>query len=298
MRWTLAALFVCLALIACGERGTEPAPPTTEALAPAPTEAQPPLAPAPPNEPPAPKVQLPKGVTPLAYQLDFEVFPERDTFGARARITVRFDTATDAFWMHGRGLDVDSIALRLGSETIPATYRQATSDGVARVTLARAVEPQTAELDIRYHARFSRLLEGLFHVQSGGEWYAFTQFEPIDARGAFPGFDEPRFKTPFRLSIVAPKGQTVASNSPIAAIDSLPDGTQRVAFEPTPPLPTYLLAFAVGPLDVADGGKLDGVSAAPLRGLATKGRGPELRYALANAGDFIALLEDLVRSMV
>ena len=288
---TLAALLACVALIGCGERSAEPMPAKTGAAT-APTEAQQPPSPAPPDEPAAPKTQLPKGVTPLAYRLDFEVFPDRDTFGAHARITVRFDTAIDGFFLHGRGLDVESIALRSGSETIAATYRQATPDGVARVRLARTIEPQTAELDVRYRARFSRLLDGLFHVQSGGEWYAFTQFEPIDARGAFPCFDEPRFKTPFRLSIVAPKGLTVAGNSPIAEIDSLADGTQRVAFEPTPPLPTYLLAFAVGPLDVADGGKLDGASGVPLRGLATKGRGPEFRYALANAGNLVALLQD------
>ena len=291
-RRTLAALLACSVLLGCGDHSAAPPSTKTAALAPAPTETRQPLPIASPNEPPAPKVQLPKGVTPLAYRLDLEVFPERDAFAGRAQITVRFDAAIDTFFLHGRGLDVESIALRAGSATIAATYRQATPDGFARVTLARAIEPQTAELDIRYRARFSRLLEGLFHVQTGGEWYAFTQFEPIDARGAFPCFDEPRFKTPFMLSIVAPQGLTVAGNSPIAKTDSLPDGTQRVSFEPTPPLPTYLLAFVVGPLDVADGGKLDGASAVPLRGLATKGRGPEFRYALANTGDFVALLED------
>ena len=290
----LACVAVWVVVGGCGDKGAPPAAPAAPSSAATPAETAappPPVLPA-SNEPAPPKVQLPTGVTPTAYQLDFEVLPQRETFSGRARITIRFDAATDGFFLHGRRLDVDSIALRAGNATIAATYRQATPDGVARVTLARTIEPQTAELDVRYHARFSRLLEGLFRVQRRGDWYAFTQFEPIDARGAFPSFDEPRFKTPFRLSIVAPKGVTVASNSPIARVDALPDDTQRVVFEPTPPLPTYLLAFAVGPFDVADGGKLDGASAVPLRGLAAKGRGPEFRYALANAGDFVALLAD------
>ncbi len=110
---------------------------------------------------------------------------------------------------------------------------------------------------------------------------------------AFPAFDEPRFKTPFTLSIVAPKAATVAANTPIAEIATLPDDTKRVLFQPTPPLPTYLVAFAVGPLDVADGGKLrDAADAPPLRGLAARGRGPEFEFALSNTPEIVALLAD------
>src|SRR6185369_14446206 len=142
---------------------------------------------------------------------------------------------------------VDNVSLRAADAVIPATYAQATRDGVVRISLEREIAPQTAQLDISYHGRFSNLLEGLYHEQVDGEWYAFTMFEPIDARGAFPGFDEPRFKTPFTLSIVAPKSATVAANTPVAEIATLPDGTKRVLFQPTQPLPTYLVACAARP---------------------------------------------------
>ncbi len=221
------------------------------------------------------------------------MIPERETFSGRARIDIRFDAATDGFWIHGRGLEVDKVSLHAGGTVVAATYEQATRDGVVRISLAQEIAPQTAQLDISYHARFSNLLEGLFHEQVDGDWYAFTQFEPIDARGAFPGFDEPRFKTPFTLSIVAPKAATVAANTPIAEIATLPDDTKRVLFQPTPPLPTYLIAFTVGPLDVADGGKLrDDPAAPPLRGLATRGHGHEFEFALSNTPEIVALLAD------
>ncbi len=243
--------------------------------------------------PTAPKLKLPTGVTPLAYQLDLTVIPDRETFSGRVRIDIRFDAATDGFWMHGRGLDIDKVSLHSGDTVVAATYQQATRDGVVRIALSQPIAPQTAQLDISYHGRFSNLLEGLFHVQVDGAWYAFTQFEPIDARGAFPGFDEPRFKTPFTLSIVAPKAATVAANTPVAEIASLPDDTKRVLFMPTPPLPTYLLAFTVGPLDVADGGRLrDDPASPPLRGLAARGHGPEFAFALSNTPGLVALLED------
>ncbi len=241
-----------------------------------------------------PRLQLPASVTPLRYQLDLTVLPEREYFTGRARIDIRFDAVTDGFWIHGRGLDVEKVQLRSAGERIDATYRQVTPDGVVRITLARPIEPQSAQLDISYRGRFSKLLEGLFRVPVGRDWYAFTQLEPIDARAVFPGFDEPRFKTPFELNIVAPKGSTVAANTPIAEVVSLPDGTKRVQFEPTPPLPTYLVAFTVGPLDVVDGGRLgtDAARSAPLRGLAARGRGRQMTYALANTPALVVLLED------
>lgn len=245
------------------------------------------------RHPAAPKLQLPAGVTPLAYQLDLIVIPERETFSGRARIDIRFDAATDGFWMHGRGLDVDKVSLHVGDSIVPATYQQVTRDGVVRISLAQPIAPQTAQLDISYRGRFSNLLEGLFRKQVDGNWYAFTQLEPIDARGVFPAFDEPRFKTPFTLSIVAPKATTVAANTPIAEIATLPDDTKRVLFQPTPPLPTYLVAFAVGPFDVAEGGKLrDAADAPPLRGLAARGHGPEFGFALSNTPEIVALLAD------
>jgi alanyl aminopeptidase len=285
-----AALFV---LTGCGEAAKQPPTLQPEQAAQTATPADEPETPTPAMALPPPKLQLPDTVTPLAYQLDLTVIPDRETFSGRVRIDARFDTASDGFWIHGRGLDVDAVELRTADAVVAASYRQVTGDGVARVSLAHPIEPQTAQLDIRYHGRFSDLLAGLFRVEVDGAWYAFTLFEPIDARGAFPGFDEPRFKTPFTLSIVAPKSATVAANTPIREIATLPDGTQRVQFETTPPLPTYLLAFAVGPLDVLDAAQLrgGGKPLVPLRGLAAKGRGAQFSYALTNTPEIVSLLE-------
>ena len=44
-------------------------------------------------------------------------------------------------------------------------------------------------------------VNGATRQKEGGDWYAFTQFEPIDARRAFPCFDEPTFKVPWQLTL-------------------------------------------------------------------------------------------------
>ena len=68
----------------------------------------------------------------------------------------------------------------------------------------------------------------------------FTQMEPEFARRAFPCFDEPGFKAPWKLTLTIPTNCTAFANSPVR--EATP-GT--VAFETTPPLPSYLVALAV-----------------------------------------------------
>src|SRR5262249_45130907 len=118
----------------------------------------------------------------------------------------------------------------------------------------------------------------------------FTQFEPILARQAFPGFDEPRFKTPFTLTLIVPRNAVTVSNTPIA--DEHDDGTgrRRVRFATTLPLPTYLLAFAIGPLDVVAGRPLGSPPAVPFRGVAAHGRGARLDWTLAGTPPLFAAL--------
>ena len=71
-------------------------------------------------------------------------------------------------------------------------------------------------------------------------------------------------------------------------------GKVRHVFADTKPLPTYLLAFAVGPLDVVTGLiPANAVRSTPLpfRGVAAKGKGDRLRYAVTHTPAIVAALE-------
>jgi len=200
-----------------------------------------------------PQGRLPEGVRPTGYQLSLEVVPERDTFSGLAVITIDLEEPESEIWMHGEGLDVLSIHAEHAERRIEASWEQRTADGVALVELADLLPAGRSTLVIEYTARLDTPLQGLYRVRSDGQTYAFTQFESISARAVFPCFDEPRFKTPFQITLTVPSDQIVASNTPVDRAVPLPNGLQRVAFLPTPPLPTYLVAWVVGPFDVVSG---------------------------------------------
>ena len=51
-------------------------------------------------------------------------------------------------------------------------------------------------------------------MKSRDRWYAFTQFEAVDARRAFPCFDEPAMKIPWEVTLLVPREAVVVANSP------------------------------------------------------------------------------------
>jgi alanyl aminopeptidase len=132
--------------------------------------------------------------------------------------------------------------------------------------------------------------EGIFRQKDGDDWYAFTQFEAIYARRAFPCFDEPSFKTPWQLTIHAPKGSVAVSNTPVTIQRSDGDGGRTFVFAETKPLPSYLVAFGVGPFDVVPAGTA-GRNRTPIRMIVPKGRSAEARWAAESTGPILEVLE-------
>lgn len=163
-------------------------------------------------------------------------------------------------------------------------------------TLSREVPAGSARLHFSYNAAFNRSTNALFKVERSGSHYAATQFQPIAARQVFPGFDEPIFKVPFDLAVIARDGDVVITTTPEISIEDLGNGSVRHKFRRTRPLPTYLLAFAVGPYDVVDYGMIPANSVRTrelaLRGVAAKGLGKQMRYALQNTDGLLSVLEE------
>ena len=109
---------------------------------------------------------------------------------------------------------------------------------------------------------------------------------PISARTAFPCFDEPSWKTPFDVWLTVSTGDVAVSNTqPTEQQDA--GAFKRVHFAQTKPLPTYLVAFAVGPLDTLAGPK----ASTPLRVVATRGKAAQGALALETSAKLLSAME-------
>ena len=246
----------------------------------------------------APRGKLPDGVRPTAYRLDLNLDPRKERFGGQVEIDIELDKASDHIWMHGNNIDVTDIkALVPGQDTpVSANYRQMLDSGVVRVDFAGGVPAGKITLRIQYNAPFDNNLAGLFKVEEKGDAYALAKSESIQARRFLPGFDEPGLKATYDISLTIPKGYKAIGNAPEASRTDAGEGMEKVTFEQTRPMPTYLLSLAVGPFDVVERPAIPAnqyrKQELPLRGFARKGRGKDLKYILDVTPEMLRIFEE------
>jgi alanyl aminopeptidase len=242
-----------------------------------------------PAVPPPPAFLLPNDVVPTRHIFELTIDPSRDSFEGLARIEVELHKPASVIWINAKDLTPKEASVESAGRMYPARAHTAGGEFIG-LELGSPVGPGRATLSIRYQGRLDdRSLVGAYRRKVGDDWYVFTTFTPIEARRAFPCFDEPRFKTPWELTIHVRRGDQVFANAPDASEVEEPDGMKAVRFVPTEPLPAEVIAFAVGPFDVFDGGPAG--HGTPIRVIATKGRGAEGKYAAQAAAEVLPRLE-------
>lgn len=243
-----------------------------------------------------PSGRLPDTLKAEAFAVELRIDPRSDAFAGVSRIQGKVTHATRTLWVHGRDLTVTRATLTpKGGEALSLTAEQAHVSGVLKLTAPVDIPAGPATLALEYTAPFNRQLEGAYKLVHGGESYVMTQMEPLGARLAFPGIDEPAFKRPWDITLIVPQDQNAVANTKLIEETPLKDGFKRLRFARTENLPSYLIAFAVGPWDIVPWQDIPAneVRKTPLslRGVAAKGRGKEMTYALEHSAEIVAALE-------
>lgn len=276
LRMLAAALL--LAPLACG-----PKTPVTTAAMPA----------SPVVPPPAAGFRLPADARPIAYRVTLTVDPAAESIAGTGEIDIERRTAGGVLYLSAHELAIDGAALIAGAARLPLTVTAVANEMIAllpadpRATLPAGVVTVQLSWKARVHRDDT---QGAFSQKNDGAWFAFSQFEPTSARRVFPCFDEPGFKVPWQLTLQVPTGLVALSNTPVESETSIADGLTRVRFAATPPLPSYLIAYTVGPYEMVDAGTTRG--GAPVRVAVPRGHAAEATIPVEDTIPILSLLED------
>jgi alanyl aminopeptidase len=280
----LASLSACSAV--------PPAPPadTTHAT-PSPAATPPPAAAK--NEDPAPPkgLRLPRTAVPTGYTITLGIRPGDDVLRGEMDIDLALNEPTSVIWLNAKDLTVDEAHLDASGKNLPARVVPG-GDEVIGLALDAPAQAGTARLHVTYRGVISTKEDhGAFREEDSGNSYVLTQFESTSARRAFPCVDDPGIKVPWQLSLRVPKDLVALANTPVEAEAPEKDGTKLVRFAKSKPLPSYLVAFAVGPFDLVDAGTA-GRNKTPVRIAVPRGAQARAAYAKKTTPILLGLLED------
>ena len=230
--------------------------------------------------------RLPKDARPLKYRLEFDLDPAQDGFAGTAAIDVDLRRPMPTLLLHAHELQAGAASvqgadgrrreLRIEPDAATSTWRLVPADG-APLAAGRHT------LRLAWRGQVQRSGEGLYRVDAASTGGAgpmlFTQLQAVYARTLFPGFDEPAFRAVFEIAVRAPRGLQVESNMPRQTLQDeggAAGSTTLHRFAPTPSMPSYLVALAVGRFDTLQGR----AGTVPLRILTAPGKRAQAGYAL------------------
>lgn len=193
---------------------------------------------------------LPTNVKPLHYDLTLEPNFETFKFDGTVVIDLHVNERTDYVTLNCLEIDIHETKINdVESKDIKFNEDQQT------VTIKFAdhlVSGSNASLSIKFTGELNDKMAGFYRssYQEDGKtkYLATTQMEPTDCRRAFPCFDEPALKAKFDISLISDKGLVCLSNMDEKETTLLGDNKKKVAFNTTPLMSTYLVAFIVGDL--------------------------------------------------
>lgn len=227
--------------------------------------------------------RLPPGVHPEHYTLSLTPDLKAATFTGNETIDIVLDHPSRSITLNAA--EIKFLSVTSGSQAAEVSLDPAKEQ--ATFTFPRELAGK-ATLNIRYTGILNDKLRGFYLSKTARRNYAVTQFEPTDARRAFPSFDEPAMKATFDIALTVDKDDTVISNTNIVSDTPAPADKHTIKFATTPRMSTYLVAFLVGDFQCTKGSS-DGV---PIRACATPDKVKLTKFAVKSAEYILHYYDD------
>jgi aminopeptidase N len=215
--------------------------------------------------------RLDPNVAPTAESIDLQLDADQENYTGTVRIELRVLKPAKEFLFHAEEMTLDKVELTGKAGAVPVTVAPAGDRGTQRATAASELAPGDYALTIAFSKPYNTKAVGLYRVLHEKHHYLFTQFESLDARKAFPCWDEPIYKIPFQITLTVPLLHEAVTNTPVEK-ETRGATTKTIQFKRSPPMSSYLVAIASGPLE-----------SIPITGLSVPGRIYTVKGQKANA---------------
>lgn len=183
--------------------------------------------------------------TPDHYDLSLTLNRTERIFSGTVSIHGTSQPTAEVIAVHAKDLTIQSVTFD-GKE---AQWRAGENDEV--IITHQDMQPGMHMVVIAFSGSITDAMHGLYpcYYEHNGEKKELlaTQFESHHAREVFPCIDEPAAKATFDLTLTTEDGVTVLGNMPVKS-QSVESGNLVTAFETTPRMSTYLLAWVTGDL--------------------------------------------------
>jgi len=186
---------------------------------------------------------------------------EAKTLSATAVLTIENLTGTDSLVLDTRDLAIESITLGKEKEVTP--FRIGQADSVFGAPLTITIKPGTNLVTISYQTKpEAAALQWLSPAQTLGKKtpFLFTQSQAILARTWIPLQDGPQVRFTYSAQVSVPPGMLalMSASNPQKKSEN---GVYQFKMEQ--PIPSYLMALAVGDIEFKPVGKRCGIYAEP-----------------------------------
>lgn len=218
-------------------------------------------------------VVLPETARPSKYRIKLQPDLKNFTFDGEQSVDLLILEATSTIVLNSIDLEISNTTLHANGTTLTSKSVTIDKDAeTATLDFGETIQPGDARLEMVFTGGLNDKLMGFYrseYTSQDGEtrYLATTQFEPTDARRAFPCWDEPAKKATFEVTLVFSDEYQAVSNTPVVEEAFPGPGLKSVRFAETPIMSTYLLVFIVGNLtsieERAAGGTTVGVWTTP-----------------------------------
>jgi len=230
--------------------------------------------------------RLNPAVQPLRQQLEMTLDPRELRYTGKTSIALDVLEDVDAILLHAQDMTITAASFGKIGAMANAKFEQL-EHALLRITTGSIVAAGRYQLQISFEDDFNTDSVSMYRVEENGRFHVFSQMEASEAREAFPCFDEPAYKIPWNMTLTVPTEMTAIGNTPIEE-SSINGDMQRLVFSESAPMPSYLIAIAVGEFETVD---IPGMSV-PGRVVTTLGKTALTELAVDSTPKLLAGLED------